>query len=258
MNNLRRLRELIRELRDPDTGCLWNRAQNFKSIVPYVIEEAYEVSDVVENEDWSHLPRELGDLLYQVLYLSQLGEEEGRFTFDSVVGALELKILRRNPEITGAQISSEDNLNTSLRWSEIKLEEREEEGMYSMLDDIPNTLPSVLAAKKIQERVESIGFELHCVDVAMGKDKEGLIGLKSGSEKSSSDCLGSEDLGALMFALINIGLDQRIDLDSALRKVNKNVERRFRKIEEELELLGVTFQEISLAKLRKLWDDTKS
>ena len=148
MNTLERLKQLIRKLRDRHTGCVWNRAQNFQSIVPYTIEEAYEVSDAVVNEAWTRLPEELGDLLYQVLYLCELGEEEERFTLDSVMDALELKLLRRNPGLVREQMSSKEKFDTSLRWSEIKSADRKRKGMLSELDDIPSTLPSVLASKK--------------------------------------------------------------------------------------------------------------
>ena len=132
MNTLERLRQLIHKLRDPHTGCVWNRIQNFQSIVPYTIEEAYEVSDVVENEAWCRLPEELGDLLYQVLYLCELGEEEERFTLDSVMDALELKILRRNPDLVDEYMSSGEKLDTSLGWSEIKSADRRQKGFRAL------------------------------------------------------------------------------------------------------------------------------
>jgi len=258
MNTLKRLRLLIRRLRDPDNGCVWNRAQNFQSIVPYTIEEAYEVSDVVENEAWSRLPEELGDLLYQVLYLCELGEAEERFTLDSVMDALELKILRRNPDLADEYMSSGEKLDTSLGWSEIKSADRRQKGMFSALDDIPKTLPSVLASKKMQERVRNSGFEPHDIDSSLAKTKQELTGLKVLSESHRSDSLSTDGLGDLMFALVNIGLDERIDLDSALRKANKSFERRFRKVEKELDLLGVTFHEVCPTKLKELWSDTKT
>jgi MazG family protein len=256
MNTLTRIRNLIRKLRDPESGCVWNQAQNFQSIVPFTIEEAYEVSDAVHDEAWSHLVEELGDLLYQVLYLCELGEEEGWFTFDSVTNALERKILRRNPAIFDEDGSSEKKTNTSLGWSRIKSADRKNEGMTSELDNIPNTLPSVLVAKKIQERVASAGFESHTVDRSRRKMKKALITVKSQCIRDSSECSGSDELGDLMFALVNIGLDAHIDLDDALRKTNKNFERRFRRVEKELESLGETFQEVSTAKLEELWNDT--
>jgi len=258
MNTLKRLRLLIRRLRDPDAGCVWNRAQNFQSIVPYTIEEAYEVSDAVESEAWSRLPEELGDLLYQVLYLCELGQEEERFTLDSVMDALELKILRRNPGLVDEHVSSGEKLDTSLEWSEIKSADRRQKGMFSALDDIPNTLPSVLASKKIQERVASAGFEPHDIDSSLAKTKQELTGSKVLSESHRSDSLRMEGLGDLMFTLVKIGLDERIDLDSALRKANKNFERRFRKVEKQLDLLGVTFHEVCPTKLKELWCDTKT
>lgn len=257
MNTLERLKQLIRKLRDRHTGCVWNRAQNFQSIVPYTIEEAYEVSDAVVNEAWTRLPEELGDLLYQVLYLCELGEEEERFTLDSVMDALELKLLRRNPGLVSEQMSSKEKFDTSLRWSEIKSADRKKKGMHSKLDDIPSTLPSVLASKKIQERVASMGFEPHVIDSSRQKIKQELIGLNILSRRYKSGSLSSEKIGELMFALVNIGLDERIDLDSALRKVNKSFECRFRKVEKELDLLGVTFQEVCSAKLKELWDGTE-
>ena len=257
MNTLGRLRQLIRKLRDPNTGCVWNRIQNFQSIVPYTIEEAYEVSDVVENEAWSRLPEEIGDLLYQVLYLCELGQEEGKFTLDSVMDGLELKLSRRNPGLVDEPVSTGEHMNTSLRWSEIKSADRKRKGMLSELDDIPNSLPSVLASKKIQERVASIGFEPHVIDSSQRKIKQELIDLKILSRQYKSGSSSSEKFGELMFALINIGLDEHVDLDSALRKANKDFECRFRKVERELALLGVTFQEVCPAKLKELWDATE-
>lgn len=258
MNTLKRLRLLIRRLRDPDTGCVWNRAQNFQSIVPYTIEEAYEVSDLVENEAWSRLPEELGDLLYQVLYLCELGEEEERFTLDSVMDALELKILRRNPDLVDEHMSSGEKFDTSLEWSEIKSADRRQKGMFSELDDIPNALPSLLASKKMQERVASSGFEPHDIDSSLAKTKQELTGLKVLSESYRSDSLSTTGLGDLMFTLVNIGLDEHIDLETALRKANKIFERRFRKVERELDLLGTTFHEVCPIKLKELWSDTSS
>ena len=166
--------DIVEKLRAPD-GCPWDKEQTHESLLPYFIEEAYEVSDVVENEAWTRLPEELGDLLYQVLYLCELGEEEERFTLGSVMEALELKILRRNPGLVDEPISRSEHMNTSLRWSEIKSADRKRKGMLSELDDIPNALPSVLASKKMQERVASIGFEPHVIDSSARKMKQELI-----------------------------------------------------------------------------------
>ncbi len=159
MRKLKNVRRLLRRLRDPVHGCDWNKHQTFESVVPYTVEEAYEVADAVERGDWLGLPDELGDLLYQVLYLCDLGESEGRFTFEYVLNKLEAKIVDRNPHVF--RTANQKYLNTSngLRWEQTKSVTRKKAGISSELDNIPKKLPIMSKAKKMQARAAGVGFD---------------------------------------------------------------------------------------------------
>jgi len=258
MTDVNRVRGLLRKLRDPQNGSSWNQKQSFQSIVPYTIEEAYEVADAIEEGNWSSLSGELGDLLYHVLYFCELGEAKEYFTFESVLVELENKVITRNPDIFKSTSSKTKSIDSSRSWEEGKAIDRRKAGMTSELDDIPKGLPATSVSKKIQSRVAGVGFDWPDIHGVLEKVEEELEELKVELHNNHSEAHLAEELGDLMFTLINFSRHASIDPESALRMANKKFERRFRALEEKIAASGLTFRSISNQKLNRLWEEVKN
>jgi ATP diphosphatase len=254
-------------LRDPQYGCPWDLQQNYATIVPHTIEEAYEVADAIERADFEHLPGELGDLLFQVVYYSQLAKEEGRFEFASVVDAITRKLLRRHPHVfpDGDLYGAPDMARLSeaavkQRWEEIKAEERAEKAaapeQLSLLDDVPNTLPSLSRAAKLQKRAAQVGFDwpeaLPVVDKVREELDEVLEAMSANDEEAMA-----EEIGDLLFVVVNLARHLKADPETALRAANAKFERRFRFIEQVLREQGRDIQACSLEELDTIWGQAK-
>ncbi len=257
MRKLKNVRRLLRRLRDPVHGCDWNKHQTFESVVPYTVEEAYEVADAVERGDWLGLPDELGDLLYQVLYLCDLGESEGRFTFEYVLNKLEAKIVDRNPHVF--RTANQKYLNTSngLRWEQTKSVTRKKAGISSELDNIPKKLPIMSKAKKMQARAAGVGFDWPDRKGVWAKVEEELNELQVELLKESPQEMVAEELGDLMFTLISLGRHVSVDAESALRQATTKFENRFRAMEAKMTDSKLNFRTISVTELDNLWNDAK-
>lgn len=260
------LLHLMARLRDPQYGCPWDLKQNYASIVPHTIEEAYEVADTIERGDFEHLQGELGDLLFQVVYYSQLAREEGRFEFDGVVDSITRKLIRRHPHVfpTGELYAPLDTPSLSeaqvkSRWEEIKAEERAEKSLpeqLSLLDDVPATLPALSRAAKLQKRAATVGFDWPAALPVLDKVREELDEVLQAMADGDADAL-EDEVGDLLFATVNLARHLKQDPEHALRRANRKFERRFRFIEQALRDSGRPIEDCDLDELDALWGEAK-
>jgi len=253
-----KLRWIMSQLRDPETGCPWDIKQDFASIVPYTIEEAYEVADAIEREDFSELEKELGDLLFQVVFYSQLGKEEQKFDFDSVVAAICEKLIRRHPHVFA---DSELNTDTQIKanWENEKARERQKKSgqeKISILADIPNTLPALSQAAKIQKRCAHVGFDWQDVNGVFDKIVEEVAEVKQ--ELHGDQAALAEELGDLLFAVVNLCRHARQDPEALLRQANKKFTKRFQGVEQMVEASHKSFEEHNLNTLDEYWRRVKA
>ena len=267
MYQLDDLLHLMARLRDPQHGCPWDLQQDFRSIVPHTLEEAYEVADAIERGDFEHLPGELGDLLFQVVYYSQLGREEGRFDFSRVVDAITTKLVRRHPhvfpdgDLYGAVDAPRlDEAAIKRRWEEIKAEERAEKAVapeqLSLLDDVPATLPALSRAAKLQKRAAQVGFDWPEALPVLDKVREELDEVLEAMSENDPQAV-AEELGDLLFAVVNLARHLKNDPETALRAANAKFERRFRFIEQALREAGRPIENCRLEELDALWGEAK-
>lgn len=269
------LKTLMTRLRDPETGCPWDTKQTFRTIVPHTLEEAHEVADAIEREDYSHLKEELGDLLFQVIFYSELGNEQDLFDFDAVVHTLVRKLLRRHPHVfpegTLESRVDPDNRPTdewiAASWERIKAEERAEKGELksakpaSRLDDIPAALPALARADKLQRRAARYGFDWPDVTPVFDKLEEELAELKEAWQNVQRDPAAQDEvedeLGDLMFVCVNLARFLKVNPDQALRRTSRKFEARFQAIEAILEKQGRTMEDESLGTLDEIWNSVK-
>lgn len=251
---------LMARLRDPQTGCPWDITQDYASIAPSTLEEAYEVVDAIEKQDFVHLKEELGDLLFQVIFYSQLGKEEDRFEFAGVVSDLVGKLIRRHPHVfpDGSLHSQIENRHilpgdVKARWEAIKQQERAEKGAQGLLADVPLNLPSLSRAAKLQKRAASVGFDWDDVSGPIAKVREELIEVEAELVSGDRAAL-EEELGDLLFAVVNIARYQKIDPEQALRRANQKFEQRFHFIETNS---ATPLVETSIHEMNRLWDEAK-
>lgn len=252
---------LMARLRDPETGCPWDIAQNYASIAPSTLEEAYEVVDAIEKQDWKNLKEELGDLLFQVIFYSQLGAEEDRFNFHQIVSDLVAKLIRRHPHVfpegtLESQVASRHLLpdDVKVKWEAIKKEERAAKGAHSLLADVPVGLPSLSRAQKLQKRASSVGFDWADVSGPLAKLKEEIQELEEAIDQKQTP-EREEELGDLLFSVVNVARHLKLDPEQALRKANQKFEQRFGFVETNLHK---PWSEANLQELDALWDKAKS
>tara|TARA_R110002033_G_scaffold42421_1_gene83314 strand:+ start:34063 stop:34806 length:744 start_codon:yes stop_codon:yes gene_type:complete len=238
------LLEIMRLLRDPDTGCEWDKVQTFKTIAPYTIEEAYEVADAIERDDMVSLRDELGDLLLQVVFHSQIAADQGKFDFQDVVTAICDKMTRRHPHIFG-------EASESPGWEQIKAGEREQSGQSSALDGVALALPALLRAQKIQKRASRVGFDWP--DKAPVKEK--LLEELDEVEAASSDEQVHEEIGDLLFSAVNLARHYKVDAERALADATAKFTKRFSLVEASLDK---DMQEMSIEELEAEWQKAKT
>lgn len=251
---------LMARLRDPESGCPWDIKQDYASIAPSTLEEAYEVVDAIEKQDFVHLKEELGDLLFQVIFYSQLGKEEQRFEFAEVVSDLTAKLIRRHPHVfpegtLQSRVDKHPTLPTDVkaRWEEIKQQERAAKGAQGLLADVPLNLPSLSRAAKLQKRAASVGFDWDDVYGPVAKVREELLEVEAELDSGDQQAL-EEELGDLLFAVVNIARYQKIDPEQALRRANQKFEQRFHYIETHA---GKPLSESTIDEMNFLWDEAK-
>lgn len=259
--NISDLLYLMTRLRDPQSGCPWDIAQDYASIAPSTLEEAYEVVDAIEKGDFSHLQEELGDLLFQVIFYSQLGKEEGRFGFGDVVSTLVAKLIRRHPHVfpAGTLESKVENraflpAEVKARWEAIKQEERAAKGKQGLLADVPLNLPALTRAAKLQKRAASVGFDWDSVHGPIAKVREELIEVEEALMGDSREAV-AEEIGDLLFAVVNIARYLKLDSEQLLRQANQKFETRFGFMEANA---GKPLNQASLDEMNQLWDQAKA
>lgn len=258
MRSIDRLLILMARLRDPETGCPWDRKQTFESLIPYTLEEAYEVADAIEREAWEELEDELGDLLLQVVFYARIAEEQGWFDFDRVVEGICDKLERRHPHVfAGVEYASEEARKRA--WEEIKRAERRNQPAPeddSVLADIPPTLPGLLQAEKIQTQAARHGFDWPEVAPVFEKVEEELDELREAYASGDAAHI-QEEVGDLLFVAVNLARHLNVHPETALRESNRKFGRRFRYMEKRLAEDGKTLAETPLADLDSLWDEAK-
>lgn len=249
-------------LRDPDGGCPWDLAQDFKSITPSTIEEAYELVDAIATDDIRQIKEELGDVLFQVIFYSQLAKERQWFEFHQIVDSLTEKLIRRHPHVfPQGELTARFNKDIAIdevkqQWEAIKQAERNGKQQHRILDDIPLALPALSRAQKIQKRVAQVGFDWPNAISAMVKIREEINELELAIEKHDIANI-KEEIGDLLFSCVNVARHLKIDSESALAASNQKFARRFNHIEEMLAQQDKTPETATLQEMDSLWQQAK-
>lgn len=250
---------LMQQLRDPEKGCPWDKKQTLHSLTAYTIEEAYEVVDSIEQNDLNGLKSELGDLLFQVVFYAQLAQEQGLFNFQDVVNTISEKLVRRHPHVF-ADKEFVDAAAVSANWEAEKAKERKEKNASatSVLDDIPQSLPALMRANKIQKRCATVGFDWHELPPVIEKIHEELdeVMAELNQPEHDKNALG-EELGDLLFANVNLVRYLGFDPEKILRAGNNKFERRFRALEQIVHSQGRSLKSCSLDELEAVWQQVK-
>lgn len=252
-----RLRAIMRALRDPDTGCPWDIEQDFASIAPYTIEEAYEVADAIDRRDWPALQGELGDLLLQVVYHTQMAEEAGLFAFDDVAQGISDKMIARHPHVFGAERRDKTAEQQTRDWETLKASERAARAQAGVLDDVALGLPALMRAVKLQKRAARVGFDWPDTARVIDKIVEEAQELTEARATLPQDRI-AEEFGDLMFVMANLARHLQIDAEAALRSANAKFTRRFRFIEAALAAEGRHPGDSDLAEMDALWNAAKA
>jgi nucleoside triphosphate diphosphatase len=251
-----RLLEVMRALRDPEDGCPWDIEQDFASIAPYTIEEAYEVADAIERQDWSELKNELGDLLLQTVYHTQIASEAALFTFEDVANAISDKMVARHPHVFGQESRDKSAEQQTVDWESIKAAERATNAKQGVLADVALALPALMRAAKLQKRAARVGFDWPNISQVLDKIQEEAQEL-SEAKKTLSQAEVAEEYGDLMFVIVNFGRHLKVDAEEALRAANDKFTRRFQYIEDELAKQGLSPEQSNLNDMDKLWNHAK-
>ncbi|MFK0204682.1 nucleoside triphosphate pyrophosphohydrolase [Agrobacterium sp. NPDC090283] len=265
--DISRLIEIMEALRQPETGCPWDVVQTFETIKPYTIEEAYEVADAIERKDMDDLCEELGDLLLQVVFHARIAEERGEFAFGDVVHAVTSKMIRRHPHVFA--VSDADTPDgVKLQWDRIKAEEKRERAerrarrgitedfKAGFLGGVQRSQPALTEALKLQEQAARAGFDWSNPAPILDKIEEEIAELREALADGKPEKV-SDELGDLIFALVNIGRHVKADPEDALRGTNTKFRRRFNHIETSLSQNGETLEEASLERMEDLWQAAK-
>ncbi len=254
MKTVKDLLAVMARLRNPDGGCPWDLEQDFSTIAPYTIEEAYEVADAIDRKDMASLKDELGDLMFQVVYHAQMASEEGQFTFDEVVNNVTEKMIRRHPHVFGdAKAQTAADVEKGI-WEEAKEKERGKQD--SVLDGVPLALPALRRAQKLQNRAARVGFEWpEAVNVLDKMDEE--IGELRAALKGGKQDEIIDELGDLFFVLVNFGRMLGADCEEVLRQANAKFERRFKGMESDLKKTGKELKACTLDEMEDVWQAQK-
>lgn len=256
---INRLIEIMRALRDPEDGCPWDIEQDFASIAPYTIEEAYEVADAIERGDWAALADELGDLLLQVIYHAEMAAEQGKFDFGDVVLGITAKMIRRHPHVFGDMQARSAGAVTGL-WERIKADERQGRGKAgpSALDGVPTALPALSRAVKLQKKAARVGFDWNDARQVIAKLREEIDELEAELRAAAAKQTVAGELGDLLFAIANLARHLGIDPEAALAAGNAKFVRRFKAMEARLALSGRTPAACTLDELEQEWQAAKA
>ncbi|MCT7375388.1 nucleoside triphosphate pyrophosphohydrolase [Chelativorans salis] len=263
--DISRLIEIMAALRDPETGCPWDVKQDFSTIAPYTIEEAYEVLDAIQRGDMHDLREELGDLLLQVVFHARMAEEAGTFDFADVVEAITTKMIRRHPHVFGDEDAREAGMAKGM-WEKIKAEEKAErrarrngaggDERAGYLDDVTVALPALSRALKLQEKAARVGFDWGAPRPILDKIEEEIGELREAMDDGRREAV-AEEFGDLLFALVNLGRHMGLDPEAALRGTNEKFRHRFHAVERGLEADGKALGAASLEEMESLWQRAK-
>lgn len=251
-----RLLSVMARLRDQETGCPWDKEQTFESIAPYTIEEAYEVADAIAQGDMESLKDELGDLLFQVVFYAQMSHETGGFDFDAIATAISDKMERRHPHVFG-DVDIRDEAQQKFAWEAQKASERAKQGSddqpASALDGIARALPALMRAEKLQKRAARLGFDWPEIGPVYDKVEEEILELKDATTQEEIE----EEVGDLIFAVVNLARHMDVDSEVALRRGNDKFEKRFRQVENRLTADGKQVSDCSIDELEAIWRQIK-
>lgn len=254
---------LMRRLRDPVDGCPWDREQDFRSIAPYTLEETYELVDAIESDDPVQIREELGDVLFQVVFYSQLASETDAFSFSDIVDGIVSKLVRRHPHVfpDGSLESRAGEQRTETRqvkqnWEQIKAGERRQKQRPGVLDDIPAALPALTRATKLQKRASRAGFDWEDHEGVLQHLQSELVELTEARQRGDQQQV-EEEFGDLLFCMVNLARHWQIDAEKSLREANRKFERRFRYIENGLQQNGSSVTEATLETMDALWEEAK-
>ena len=261
--SIRELQRLMERLRDPDTGCPWDLQQTYQSIAPFTLEECLELIDALEQNDFDHVEEELGDLLFQVIFYAQLGKEEGRFDFDTVVSRITTKLLRRHPhvfkdgDLEGVITDRASITSIKTNWEAEKAAERAARSQQSAMDDIPMTLSALARAQKLQKRGASLGYDFSSSDGVLFRLDDELNELSRACENHDPEEIENE-LGDVLFTVVNLARHLKVDAEASLRKANRRFEQRVRRAESAAIDAGSRLQDESVERLEERWSAAKA
>jgi ATP diphosphatase len=252
---------IVRRLRDPDHGCPWDVGQTFQSIVPHTIEEAYELADAIESNDFDQIREEAGDVLFQVLFYAQMADEKQHFNFADVVDGLSEKLIRRHPHVFSRNSTAQQETpiavsDVSDSWEKIKRTERQRKQQSGILDDIPVSLPALTRAQKIQKRASRVGFDWADVAGVFEKLEEEICELKEALVEGEKAAIESE-LGDVLFCVVNLARHLDFDAETAMRGATRKFEGRFRLMEEQAIASGSRLEDESVSTLEARWQTAK-
>ena len=262
MKKIEKLIQIMSELRTPKTGCPWDLEQDYASILPYTIEEVYEVADAIERNDFSDLKDELGDLLFQVVFYAQLASEEKRFDFSDIVEGICNKLINRHPHVfeKDSELLITNGEQVLTQWEEIKKQERKsksklksKDDINSLLDDIPKVLPELKRAQKIQTRVAKQGFDWKNVEDVWNKLEEEAEEVKQAAKEKDPAKI-EDEIGDLLFVGVNLARHYQLDAEQALRRANQKFEKRFREVEK---LANDDISNYSIEEPDTFWEQAK-
>lgn len=256
MKETARLLEIMARLRHPERGCPWDREQTFSSIAPYTIEEAYEVADAIERNDFEALREELGDLLLQVVYHARMAEERGLFAFEDVAAGIADKLTARHPHVFG-DADIRDAAAQTRDWETRKAGERAAREQGGALDGVPGALPALTRAEKLQKRAARVGFDWAELAPVLAKVREELTELEHEIGSGTPKARLEDELGDLLFAVANLARKLSVDPEQALRGTNRKFERRFKHMEKRLAERGLKPEQVSLEEMDAYWDEAK-
>ena len=252
---MQKLLDIMRRLRDPETGCPWDLEQDFASIAPHTIEEAYEVADAIQRQQMDQLKDELGDLLFQVAFHARMAEEAGHFEFADVVDSICSKMLRRHPHVfANTRIDSSEAQTRA--WEAMKSEERRSKGEHSLMDDVPAGMAELQRSMKLQRRAAEVGFDWPEPAPVFEKIIEELEELRAEARVGDPDRI-EDEMGDLLFACTNLARQLKLDPARALRRANHKFESRFREMEEKAAADSTSMADMDLDGMEQLWQRVK-
>lgn len=256
MVSIEQFLNVVAKLRDPQGGCPWDLKQNFDTMLPHLLEESYEVAEAIHTQDRTALREELGDLLLQIVFLSQLAKEEGSFTFQDVLEDIHEKLIYRHPHVFG-DVKATNSEEALASWEAQKAKDAKHQAHNSILDDLPFALPALTRADKLQKRCAKVGFDWDNPQDVFAKVEEELAEVKAEMTACDQEKL-AEELGDLLFASVNLCRHYKIDAETALRNANVKFETRFRNVEECVKSQGKQVSDCTLAELDFIWNQIKT